>query len=55
MDQNKNAYTCGTCIFAAPVDEMAIEQAKEYIKCGGYTKETVRILKTETQILVVTK
>lgn len=43
----------GTVLFAAPDDELAVIQAKEYIALYGLTMEDVKMGRTKNGMLVV--
>lgn len=45
-------YRPATILFACPNDEQGIAEAKKYILDEGYSNTTVRILRTDKQILV---
>lgn len=44
-----------TVLFAAPNDDLAVEQAKEYCLKNGLTQNDCKIVRTDKQILVVLK
>jgi len=48
-------YPSGMCLWAAPEDATAIDEAKAYIKAEGYSSETVRLVKSEGQVRVMKK
>lgn len=50
-----NKYPSKFCLFAAPVGDEYIEEAKNYIKKNGLTSDDVRILKSDTDVTVWTK
>jgi len=43
----------GTILFAAPDDDLALVQAKEYISMHGLTMEDVKIGRTKSGMLLV--
>lgn len=45
-------YKSGMILFAAPATEKTIEEAKEYCRKNGFTKEEVKITKIDDFILV---
>ncbi len=48
-------YKSGTQLFAAPIDQSAVESAKAYIKAEGYTADKVKLVQTDRQVLVVVR
>lgn len=45
-------YKSGMNLWASPICDTAIDDAKNYIKSEGYTSDHVRLVKTPTQIQV---
>lgn len=48
-------HPSGMQIFATQIHDAAIDQAKAYIKSEGYDNTMVKIVKTDTQILVIVR